>query len=50
MKFAQKIAKREALGGLCYPLNYALHSRVLPLYLIDESQVETSKSHLVPNF
>ena len=25
MKFAQRVAKKDVIGGLSYPLNYVLH-------------------------
>lgn len=47
MKYAQKVAKKESIGGLPYPLNYMVHSRLLPVYLEDKA---SSKSYLASNF
>lgn len=47
MKYAQKVTKKEQIGGLPYPLNYMVHQRLLPVYL---DQAEGAKSYLAGNF
>ena len=49
MKYAQKLVKKELVGGLSYPLNYMLHQRLLPLYL-DAKEDKSSKSLLSASF
>lgn len=49
LKYASKLARNESLGGLCFPLNYMMHQRLLPVYL-DLEITSQNKSHLAPTF
>jgi hypothetical protein len=47
MKYAQKVARKDSLGGFPFPLNYIMHQRMLPVYLTEEVG---AKSLLASNF
>jgi hypothetical protein len=53
IKYAQKIGRKESLGGFSFPLNYTFHQRLLPVYLsddLDRSRSKDANSFLASNF